>query len=308
MPLSYDQACRDFVAYLETERAYSAHTLRAYRKDLQRFGQFSAGRLGHDADQAGYGLSLSQIDNLMIRDYLAHLYRKVSKATVARKLSTLRSFYNFLLKMGHVAKNPLAGILTPKQAQTVPAFLTVDDMFRLLDSIPTDSLLGLRNRAIFETFYSSGIRLAELAGLEPQHVDADQELLRVHGKGRKDRIIPIGRKALGWIANYRQRLWQATGIAPDAAGALFRNNRKGALGARSIDRILRRLVQQCGLQTTVSPHALRHSFATHLLDAGADLRVVQELLGHQNLSTTQRYTHVSIDRLMAAYDKAHPRR
>jgi integrase/recombinase XerC len=199
-------------------------------------------------------------------------------------------------------------IVTPKQKKTIPVYLPVDDIFRLLDSIKTDTLAGIRNRAIFETLYSSGIRVSELEGLDVFDVDFEKSLIRVVGKGNKERIVPIGKKAITAIKEYRERLQSEAGIGKDDNTPLFLNKDHGRLTSRSIARILDKTARECGLLIPVSPHALRHTFATHLLDAGADLRVVQELLGHKSLSTTQKYTHVSIDRLMEAYDKAHPRR
>ena len=181
-------------------------------------------------------------------------------------------------------------------------------MFRLLDSIKKDTLLGLRNCAIFETMYSCGIRVSELAGLNVFNVDFSGRTVRVVGKGNKERIIPIGRKAIDSLKIYRERLREETEIGSDENGPLFLNKNRGRLTTRSIARILKKLAGMCGLLIPVSPHAMRHTFATHMLDAGADLRVVQELLGHKSLSTTQRYTHISIDRLMETYDKAHPRK
>jgi integrase/recombinase XerC len=236
------------------------------------------------------------------------LHRQNKRTTIARKLSAVRSFFKFLVKQGVVEQNPAELILTPKQDKTIPAYLSVDEMFRLLDSIQTDTLLGLRNRAIFETLYSSGIRVSELAGLNFSDVDFSSQLVRVLGKGNKQRIIPIGQKALKAITAYREQLVRQVDSKVLKEGALFLNRYNRRLTARSVARILRKLVDAVGLLTPVSPHAIRHSFATHLLDSGADLRVVQELLGHKSLSTTQKYTHVSIDRLMETYDKAHPRK
>jgi integrase/recombinase XerC len=250
----------------------------------------------------------NNVDNLLIRGYLGYLHQKNSKATVARKLSSIRSFFRYMVKLGIINESPADAILTPKQSKKIPVYLPVDEMFRLLDSIKGDSLLGLRNRAIFETLYSCGIRVSELAGLNTQDIDSQGGFLRVLGKGQKERIVPIGHKAMKTIWAYREKLQQETGLSADAHGPLFLNKLKTRLTPRSIARALDKLVQECCLQTPLSPHAIRHSFATHLLDAGADLRTVQELLGHTSLSTTQKYTHVSIDRLMETYDKAHPRR
>lgn len=293
------RAIDQFIDAMAAEKGFSAHTLRAYRRDLAEFAAFAA-----DQD----AVTVAEVDALTVRGYLAFLHRKNAKTTMARKLSALRSFFRHLVKCGDLEESPAEGVLTPKQPKRVPAYLTVDDMFRLLDGIGGSSVLDLRNRAIFETLYSCGLRVSELAGLNLRDVDEAEGLVRVMGKGKKERIVPIGRKALGAIAAYRRQLAVEGKGAGASSEALFLNKNGGRLTPRSIARILDRLVAACALAVPVSPHALRHSFATHLLDAGADLRVVQELLGHKSLSTTQRYTHVSIDRLMETYDKAHPRR
>jgi len=295
-----------YIESLTSEKGYSANTCRAYQRDLEEFFRYAAASLDIGDDLSA--IEVETIDNLVIRGYLGFLHRQNKKTTVARKLSAIRSFFKHLVKHGVLAKNPADAILTPKQDKSIPTYLTVDEMFRLLDSITTDSLLGIRNRAIFETMYSSGIRISELSGLNTQDVDPAGRVLRVLGKGNKERIVPIGRTCADMIGRYRNRLFTETAISPDVEGPLFLNKNKGRLSARSIARILDRICRQIGLPMTVSPHAMRHSFATHMLDAGADLRVVQELLGHKNLSTTQRYTHISIDRLMETYDKAHPRK
>ncbi len=248
------------------------------------------------------------MDDLIIRGYLGYLFKKDGRSTIARKLSSLRSFFKHLVKHGAIRHDPTLAVITPKQEQTIPTHLTVDDTFRLLDAIETDTLLGLRNRAIFETFYSSGVRLSELAGMNVGDVDFAGTQVRVLGKGNRERIVPVGQKALEAIKSYRERLRRESDPKPGTGGALFLNKNGGRLSTRSIDRVLKKIAAKCGLTTPVSPHALRHSFATHMLDAGADLRVLQEMLGHKSLSTTQKYTHVSVDRLMAIYDKAHPRR
>jgi integrase/recombinase XerC len=205
-------------------------------------------------------------------------------------------------------EDPTAAILTPKHSRRMPSYLSVDDMFRLLDQTSDDTVLGLRNQALFETLYGSGIRVSELTGLNVFDVDFSSGCLRVSGKGGRERIVPVGEKALSRIHAYRDRLFARTGIGMAVDGPLFLNKNKGRLSSRSVARILETLIRKCSLAVPISPHGIRHSFATHMLDAGADLRTVQELLGHKSLSTTQKYTHVSIDRLMAAYDSAHPRR
>jgi integrase/recombinase XerC len=304
-----------FIESLSSEKGYSESTCRAYRHDLEEFIDITTGREQSDGSEWGHKktFKIQDIDTLNIREYLGVLHKKNKKSTIARKLSALRSFFNYLNKHGVLQENPTETILTPKQEKAIPAYLTVDDMFRLLDSICDDTVLGRRNRAIFETLYSSGIRVSELAGMNVLDVDDDRCVIRVSGKGRKQRIVPLGKKALGAIRDYREKLHRERGAVPENAktspnGPLFLNKNNGRLSSRSIARILENLVKACGILMPVSPHALRHTFATHMLDAGADLRVVQELLGHRSLSTTQKYTHVSIDRLMETYDKAHPRR
>jgi len=295
----------DFIESLATEKAFSENTCRGYRNDLEQFFNYLAeNRRSRGSDP----VDIDWVDNLTIRGYLGYLHKRNKKTTIARKLSALRSFFNYLVKRGVTEDNPATSILTPKQEKTLPSYLSVDEMFRLLDSIHSGRILDLRNRAIFETLYSCGIRVSELVGLNTINVDYRQDLIRVLGKGGKERIVPIGKKALVAIKTYRQVLQRESGISEEISGPLFLNKNKGRLTARSVGRILDPLVTVCGLLTPVSPHTLRHTFATHMLDAGADLRVVQELLGHKSLSTTQKYTHVSIDRLMETYDRAHPRK
>lgn len=298
-----------FVDTLSSEKAYSENTCRAYLQDLKEFAAFIARKQsGGGGGKGNENFNADKVDALVIRGYLGYLHKKNKKSTVARKLSALRSFFRYLVKHGAVQENPVDMILTPKQDKNIPVYLPVDDMFRLLDSMETDTLLGLRNRALFETLYSSGIRVSELSGMDVDDIDFDTGIIRVRGKGRKERMVPIGRKAVGTIKDYRQRLADEAGVNIEKNGPLFLNKNKGRLTARSIARILDKLARESGLSIPISPHALRHTFATHMLDAGADLRAVQELLGHKSLSTTQRYTHVSIDRLMETYDKAHPRK
>ena len=306
VPIDTDEAVKTFIEVLLAEKGYAANTARAYRRDLEAFYSFVAAN-DKDSDQ-GHLAPLQDIDPLTIRKYLGHLHKRNKKTTIARKLSALRSFYRYLLKQGIVEQNPTDMILTPKQEHPIPRYLAVDDMFQLLDSIHTDDIFGLRNRAIFETFYSCGLRVSETAGLDVTDVDVNAGLVRVFGKGAKERIVPIGQKALTAISDYRRQWEVETGVRVTAEGPLFLNKYNGRLSTRSIARILDQIVRDCSLLVPVSPHVLRHTFATHMLDAGADLRAVQELLGHKSLSTTQKYTHVSIDRLMETYDKAHPRK
>jgi integrase/recombinase XerC len=284
MPVEY--LIRVFIESLAVEKGFSENTCRGYRNDLEQFSNY----LAENRRSPGSGpVDIDWVDNLTIRGYLGYLHKRNKKTTIARKLSALRSFFHFLVKRGVTEENPAESILTPKQEKTIPSYLPVDEMFRLLDSISTSGMLDLRNRAIFETLYSCGIRVSELVGLNTMDVDFRQALIRVLGKGSQERIVPIGKNALAAIKTYRQVLQRECGISKEISGPLFLNKNKGRLTARSVA-------------------TLRHTFATHMLDAGADLRVVQELLGHKSLSTTQKYTHVSIDRLMETYDRAHPRK
>lgn len=308
-PSPLADALRSFVEALPAEKGYSLHTCRAYACDLEEFLRYLEENGGSRSQPSNRGaIGPGGVTAVMIRGYLGYLHQKNQKSSIARKLSTLRSFFKFLVKKGMIEFNPMEGILTPKREKNLPAYLSVDAIFRLLDSIETDSLQAARNRAIFETLYSCGIRVSELAGLDVYDLDTAAGMLKVLGKGGKERLVPIGAKALDSLAAYRRMLQAQGGIGTASNGPLFLNLRGQRLTTRSVARILKKIAAACGILTPVSPHTLRHTFATHMLDAGADLRSVQELLGHQNLSTTQKYTHVSIDRLMDAYDRAHPRK
>jgi len=300
----------EFLEYLLAQKGYSPHTVRAYRTDLKGFHSFLAEFSGcaDDSMQGNARLSPDAVDVICIRGYLNRLHKEgLSKRSVARRLSSLRSLYKFLKKRGVVETSPLDTIRTPKQDKTLPAYLTVDDMFRLLDGMDDGTLLARRNIAMFELLYSSGLRVSELSGLDCPHIDFGVNSVRVLGKGNKERVVPVGERALRAIRYYRETLESEKKISADK-GPLFLNKNLGRLSTRSVARILEKTAQESGLTVPVSPHALRHSFATHMLDGGADLRGVQEMLGHESLSTTQKYTHVSIERLTQAYDKAHPRK
>ncbi|MCF8094127.1 MAG: tyrosine recombinase XerC [Desulfobacteraceae bacterium] len=307
-----------FVDYLVAEKGYSDHTCRAYARDLKDFlAYFTAyrsaeesGKSGESEDAGGHGPDIEAIGGLVIRSYLALLHKqKVKKTSIARKLSSIRSFFNYLEKHKVISENPAASVLTPKQDKPVPNHLTVDEVFRLIDSIAANTLAGKRNRAILEILYSTGIRVSELVGLDVEDIDFNARVVRVLGKGSIERIVPIGGKAVEAVRAYREAMYGNSAKTPDIwKGPLFLNRNGGRLTERSVARMLDQAARAAGLTVPVSPHDLRHTFATHLLDAGLDLRMVQELLGHKKLSTTQKYTHVSIDRLMAAYDGAHPRK
>lgn len=297
-----------FLEYLRVEKDASAHTLRSYGADLEQFRNFL---LSSDlqVDKKSGDVAVEKIDHLSIRAYLSHLYRGHKKSSLARKLAAQRSFFKYLVEEGVLAQSPAEIVATPKQEKPLPTFLPVDEVFSLLDTTDKSTIWGARDRAILETLYSCGIRVSELVGLTDGDIDFTLGILKVYGKGRKERIVPIGEKALTAIRDY---LPQRDGIiaplhSPGFKAPLFINRRGGRLTSRSVARVLLKHLLRCGLMRKVSPHALRHSFATHLLDAGADLRAIQELLGHVSLSTTQRYTHVSVDKLMEVYDRAHPR-
>lgn len=290
-----DRAIRDFARYLQIEENVSPHTYRNYLSDLQAFRSFLMGDPGADDAPAP-----ESIDHLMIRGYLASLQKGgAKKSTIARKLAVLRSFFQHLVREGRVSLNPAKRVLRPKQEKRLPRFLTVDQAQALMTTPSGEGWTVQRDRAILETFYSTGIRISELVGLNPDDIDFDSGMVKVFGKGRKERIVPIGQKAVDALRAY-------LAARPFSAEALFINARGGRLTARSVDRIVKKYVRRID-QPNMVPHSLRHTFATHLLEEGADLRSVQEMLGHASLSTTQRYTHLQVDHLMQVYDKAHPR-
>jgi integrase/recombinase XerC len=297
-----------FLEYLRVERNASVHTLRSYSADLEQFRNFLLSSELH-VDIKNGDVAVEKIDHLAIRAYLSHLYRGHKKSSLARKLAAQRSFFKYLVEEGRLAQSPAEIVATPKQEKPLPNFLAVDEVFSLMETPDQSTTWGARDRAILETLYSCGVRVSELVGLTDGDIDFTLGILKVFGKGRKERIVPIGEKALAAMREYLpQRDGIIAGLLPPGSKApLFINHRGGRLTSRSVARILQKHVLKCGLLRKVSPHALRHSFATHLLDAGADLRGIQELLGHVSLSTTQRYTHVSVDKLMEVYDRTHPR-
>ncbi len=285
-----------FATYLSDERNLSPHTRAAYLRDLGEFKNFLElhGGSGKEA--------LVKLDSFLLRRYLAELHKRNQRTSIARKLSTLRTFFRYLVREGQLPSNPTEGLSTPKLNSYLPKTLSVDEATALMERGYGNSLLDLRDRAIVELFYSSGLRVSELTGLDVGSLDLRENLVRVLGKGRKERIVPVGRKAHEALHTYLEERG-----GPDEEEPLFLNARGGRLTPRSVQRNLKTRLIKAGVIKDISPHALRHSFATHLLDGGADLRAIQELLGHASLSTTQKYTQVSVDQLMAVYDKAHPR-
>ncbi len=287
-----------FRAHLEGQNA-SAHTVRAYMKDLEAFRCFARERNGRE-------LRVEELAADLFRLYLAGRAKERVKSTVARELTSIKSFCRFLVAEGVVSHNPALEIPTPKLRQSLPQVLSVDEVLEILQTPDCRTVLGLRNRAILELLYSCGLRVSELVGLNLRHIRWDLGVVRVFGKGSRERIVPIGDPALSALEAYVGRRGELA-RSGDAPEALFMNPRGGRLSARSVARMLDRYIVRCSQRRGISPHSLRHTFATHLLDGGADLRAIQEMLGHQSLSTTQRYTHVSMGRLLEVYDRAHPR-
>jgi integrase/recombinase XerC len=301
-----EKALEDFLGYLRVEKNYSPHTLRNYQSDVRQFIGFMRERRAKTKGDEPTSLPPGKVDHLEIRAYLASLYKRNTKSSVARKLSALRSFFAYLMRQGEVKQNPADMVSAPKMGKPLPDFLPVDETFQLMHGPDPGTALGSRDRAILEVLYSCGLRVSELTALDQEDIDLDLGIARVMGKGGKERIVPMGSKAREALDNYLQRRGELLAGRPEER-AVFLNNRGGRLSARSVGRRLKKLLQRCKLGRPLSPHGLRHSFATHMLDAGADLRAVQEMLGHASLSTTQRYIHLSVDKLMAEYDKAHPR-
>jgi len=280
-----------FVRYLEIEKNYSAHTILNYKLDLEGFDKFIS------------GAELEKIDYLTLRKYLAVLKEKnLGLRTVGRRLSSLRSFFKFLTRESYIKSNPMLMISSPKLEKHLPSFMTEEEVDKLIESAHgknKDDLLGLRDRAILEAFYSSGLRISELVGLNLDDLDFISGIIKVRGKGKKERIVPIGETALLAIRKYLDK-------REKTADAVFLNNNSRRITTRGVRFVLVKYLKAAGIKPGVSAHTFRHSFATHLLNRGADLRTVQELLGHANLSTTQIYTHLTTEKLKSVYDKAHP--
>lgn len=290
-----------FVNYLRYERNMSPETIRAYEKDLHQFLRFFAkgdGKTIHPAT----------ITALQVREFLAQLKEKnYQKTTVVRKLATIRSFYKFLIRKGHVETNPMQDIETPKVEKKLPHFLSTEEVEKLLNAPHGNTFQAIRDRAILETLYSTGLRVSELTALDVTDLDFTAESIKARGKGRRERMVPIGSFALQAIKRYIEARSQVPRTNDKEPDALFLNRFGDRLSSRSIRKILDKYIKVTGLNEKTSPHTLRHSFATHLLNRGANLRMVQELLGHKHLSTTQIYTHVTTQSLKSAYEEAQPR-
>lgn len=300
--MTLHEALAEFLRHLALEKNASAYTVKSYREDLTQALEFFRERLGERK------LETDQLNTRLLRAYLAWLHEQgYARTTMARRIAAVRSWCRHLCRHGHLTNNPADGLRGPRQEKKLPHFLTIQDLQRLLETPPADAPLGLRDRAILETLYSAGLRVSELTGLNVEDVDRDQGLAMVRGKGKKERLAPLGDPALAalerWLA---AREGVISGVGKRNA-AVFLNKHGTRLTTRSVGRLLEKYLAQAGLDPRTSPHTLRHSFATHLLDAGADIRSVQELLGHRSLATTQIYTHVSTSRLQDSYQKAHPR-
>ena len=311
MRTTLSAAIAEFLSSLSAERNFSPQTVRAYGTDLARFRRFWEEEFGNrPADRT----PLSEIDALAVRAHVAALHRaKLSSRSLARHLSAIRSMFSWACRAGWCAKNPAAGVPTPRQPKTLPRAMTLDDTEKLLSADEETAPFPERDRAMFEFLYATGLRVSELSGLDLDDLDSGQRLARVFGKGGKERIVPYGEPAADALRAYlpgRAALRSARaerGESPHESEPLFVNRRGGRLTSRSVARILKRRLREAGLPDRISPHALRHTFATHLLSAGADLRAIQELLGHASLSTTQKYTNVDAARLMEVYRKSHPK-
>ena len=297
-----------FADYLKYQRNASEHTLRNYLSDLAQFYDYlcPANPNGERPD-----IDIHQIDHITIREYMAMLYQeKRKKSSIARKLATLRTFFKFLCREQVVEMNPARLVSSPRLEKRLPKVMSVDEIIHFIETPDTETVLGKRDRAILELLYATGCRVSEVAGMNLDDIDFRNETIRVRGKGRKERFVPFGSKAKEALAAYFEIRGALLAEAPEHKQdpkAVLLNYQGTRITTRSIGRLIDKYVKECALAHNISPHWLRHSVATHLLSAGADLRVIQELLGHARLSSTQIYTHVSIEQLMQVYDKAHPR-
>jgi integrase/recombinase XerC len=304
-----EQLILQFLEHLRYERNLSEHTLRNYQSDLEQFHDYLAPadlKTGKRTEPP-----LAEIDHITVREWLATLHAaQKQKASIARKLAALRTFFQFLVREGMLEMNPAKLVSTPRLEKKLPKHLSIEEAVKFVESPDLETDLGKRDRAILELMYATGVRVAELTKLNFGHVDFKNRLVRVTGKRRKERIVPFGEPALAALKMYlevRDGLLDAAPVSLREPEALFLNYQGTRITTRSVGRMVEKYIRICAGRYDISPHALRHSFATHLLDSGADLRDIQELLGHARLSTTQIYTHVSMEKLIQVYDKAHPK-
>ena len=286
-----------FLNHLKYEKNASPHTIMSYRRDLTQLAAYL--REQH--------IVLKKVDNVVLRGFLATLYsRREKKSTIARKLAAIRSFFQFCVQKKWLEDNPAKVVSTPKQEKPVPSFLSEEEMSQFLDLPQTDKPLDLRDKAMLELLYATGLRVSELVGINLSDVSFEERLIRVKGKGKKERIVPFGKMAENSLSRYlRVRGLINKGNVDDTA--LFLNYRGDRLTPRSVERTVDKYIKTTAIRRKISPHSLRHSFASHLLSRGADLRVIQELLGHESLATTQKYTHLDLKQLLDVYKKSHPR-
>lgn len=303
-PSQLDPSLEAFRDFLVHQRGASNHTVKNYLHDLAEFSHY----LGDTQPEllVDQKLDLKSISPLVLRSFLAVLFQKNSPSSVARKLSTLRSFFQYWVKKGEIAQNPARAVHSPKVPKRLPKFLSVDEMTSLIESAVNNDFRGRREKAILELLYSSGLRVSELTGADVGSIDLENRIIRVLGKGGKERIVPVGKKAVDKLKDYLD-IRESVVRKDQQSAALFLNNRGERLTVRSVQRLIEEVIRRCRFPKGASPHVFRHTFATHLLNAGADLRSIQELLGHASLSTTQKYTHVNLDHLTEVYKKAHPR-
>jgi integrase/recombinase XerC len=294
----------DYANYLKLEKNVSPHTLRNYLSDLRQFEEFLSRRAKENAEKK---IPIQDVTVHLVRAYLASLSKHNRKSSIGRKLAALKGFYRYLVREKRIERDPLSLISTPKQEKPLPAFLSVDDVFRLLGGIQGAGILTVRDRAVMEVLYSTGVRVSELTGLDWNDVDFQLGIVRVLGKGSKERIVPIGEIALDALKAYGAEQTLKWKRAAKGETPVFLNHRGKRITTRSVARVVEKYLKAADIPVRMGPHGLRHTFATHLLNGGADLRVIQEMLGHASLSTTQRYTHVNLDQLTAVYDRAHPR-
>ena len=294
-----------FGDYLRDQARFSPHSVKGYLTDVEGLRRYLEEN-GLDLDSPGTS-ALQAVDTPWIRGYLKTLHETCKKSTIGRKLAALKGFFRYLVREGVLARDPLVGFSTPKQEAPLVKFLSVDEAFRVLGCLPEEGILPARDRAVMEVLYSSGVRVSELVGLDWREVDFSLGVLKVFGKGSKERIVPVGEVALAALRDYADHQRGRWGRAARGEEPVFLNRFGTRITTRSIARIVDKYLRLAGIPVRMGPHGLRHTFATHLLNAGADLRSIQELLGHVSLSTTQRYTHVNLDQLTAVYDRAHPR-
>jgi len=290
-----------FEDFLSSERNYSKHTLKAYLADIKEFGLVLK-EMNLISPENG-DIDFAHMDETPVRVFISKLYKKNKKVSISRKIASVRTFFEFLIRRGEMKSNSAKLVPSPKGEKRLPTFLTVDKVVKLVEAPGSDNVYESRDRAILELLYSCGLRVSELVGINLNDLDLESMSVKVLGKGNKERLVPLGSKASSAIKIY---LIQRLDLKPKE-DYLFVNSRGGRLTTRSIDRIIKKYAAISGIPKNISPHVLRHTFATHLLGGGADLRTIQEMLGHKSLSTTQRYTHTSVEKLMEIYDKTHPR-